>query len=137
MKNKFAVGLMFGLTAIVAVVAMAQTVTPPLLWGWNPEIVSIATGVIGSVLSSILMHVHWATKIKQWFVFGIALVLTAGVGIYSKNISLSGVNAENLGTIAGTIFTMTHLTYLAFSPSLTALQKNVNPGNVTAPAPLK
>lgn len=137
MKKYFQILLMFGLVLALAVVALAQTAQPVLLWGWNPQIVSIGMGVIGSILSSVLMHVHWADKIKQWFVFGIALVLTAGVGIYSKNISLSSVNATNLGDIAGMIFFMTHLTYLAFSPSLNALQRNVNPGNVTAPASLK
>lgn len=114
--------------------ALAQgTTEPQLLWGWNPTIVSAVMGVVTSVLSSILMHVHWPTRVKQWFVFGLSMVVTVGVGIYSKNISLSGINATNLGEIAATVFTMTHLTYLAFSAPLNGLQENVNAGKVAAP----
>ncbi len=138
MKQRFTIiqaGLVLCLVLMVACVALAQTTTdPPLLWGWNPTIVSALMGVITSVLSSVLMHLHWPIRVKQWFVFGIAMVVTVGVGIYSKNITLSGINATNVGEIAGTIFLFTHGTYLVFSKPLNALQENVNPGNAAAPA---
>jgi hypothetical protein len=127
--------LMFVLLLALCSVALAQTATDPqLLWGWNPTIVSAVMGVITSILSSILMHVHWETRVKQWFVFGLSVVVTVGVGIFSKNISLSGINAGNVGEIAATVFTMTHLTYLAFSKPLNGLQENVNAGKAAAPA---
>lgn len=114
--------------------ALAQgTTEPQLLWGWNPTIVSAVMGVVTSILSSILMHVHWSTRVKQWFVFGLSVIVTIAVGIFSKNITLSGINASNVGEIAATIFTMTHVTYLAFSKPLNGLQENVNPGNAAAP----
>lgn len=135
MKKYFSIVCMFVLVMVLCVAALAQTSTEPqLLWGWNPTIVSAVMGVVTSILSSILMHVHWPTRVKQWFVFGLSMVVTVGVGIYSKNISLSGINATNVGEIAATVFTMTHLTYLAFSAPLNGLQENVNAGKAAAPA---